>query len=101
MHTEITFCLTSGGHNAGIVNPPGPDARHSYQMAVHGQEDHHTDPSAWIQTAPSHEGSWWLAWKDWLQTHSGKRGKPPAMGGTGHTVLEDAPGSYVLKEPIL
>jgi polyhydroxyalkanoate synthase len=101
MHTEITFCLTSGGHNAGIVNPPGPDARHSYQMAVHGQEDCHTDPSAWIQTAPSHEGSWWLAWKGWLQTHSGKRGKPPAMGGTGHTVLDDAPGSYVLKEPIL
>jgi polyhydroxyalkanoate synthase len=42
-----------------------------------------------------------LVWEGWLQTHSGKRGKPPAMGGAGHTVLDDAPGSYVLKEPIL
>jgi polyhydroxyalkanoate synthase len=96
MHTEITFCLTSGGHNAGIVNPPGPSARHSYQVALHGQEDCHTDPSAWLQTAPSHEGSWWLAWEDWLQAGAGKRVKPPAMGGAAHTVLEDAPGRYVL-----
>ena len=81
---------------AGIVNPPEPDGRHSYQMAVHGQEDCHTDPSAWIQTASSHEGSWWLAWEGWLQAGAGKRLKPPAMGGAGHTVLEDAPGRYVL-----
>ena len=56
----------------------------------------HTDPLAWLQTAPSHEGSWWLAWEDWLQAGAGKRVKPPAMGGAAHTVLEDAPGRYVL-----
>jgi polyhydroxyalkanoate synthase len=96
MHTEITFCLTSGGHNAGIVNPPRPKTTHSYQLALHRQEDQHTDEVTWQQTIPAVEGSWWVAWNDWLQMHSDKRCKPPAMGGVRRTVLEDAPGSYVL-----
>ncbi len=72
MHTEITFCLTSGGHNAGIVNPPRPKTSHSYQLALHRQEDQHTDEATWHQTIPVVEGSWWVAWNGWLQMHSDK-----------------------------
>ena len=96
MHTEITFCLTSGGHNAGIVNPPRPDTRNSYQVSQHRQEDQHTDGATWRITIPVVEGSWWPAWNSWLQMHSDKRLKPPAMGGIRRKAIEDAPGSYVL-----
>jgi polyhydroxyalkanoate synthase len=96
MRTEITFCLTSGGHNVGIVNPPLAGGRHSFQIRTHGQESHYMDPETWVQAAPVVNESWWLAWNDWLQAHADKRLKPPAMGGARHTVLDDAPGLYVL-----
>lgn len=96
--TEVTFCLTSGGHNVGVVNPPGPGVKRSYQLATNGADDHYMDPDTWLALAPSHEGSWWPAFEAWLKQHSGGRVAPPPMGNQarGYPALEDAPGRYVL-----
>lgn len=96
--SEVTFCLSSGGHNVGVVNPPGPGVSRSYQLATQGVEDHYVDPDTWLATAPSQEGSWWPAWLTWLGRHAGKRMPPPTMGNeaAGYPVLDDAPGRYVL-----
>lgn len=103
--TEITFCLTSGGHNVGIVNPPAPkgspgpqaDGRH-YRLGTHAAlGDHYVEPDLWLARTPAQPGSWWPAWQGWLAAHSSaKRVAPPPMGGTGGAVLGDAPGTYVL-----
>ena len=77
--TEVTFLLTSGGHNAGIVSPPG-HPRRSYQIATRAHGDRYLDPDAWQATAPQHEGSWWPAWQAWLAGRSGARVAPPALG---------------------
>jgi polyhydroxyalkanoate synthase subunit PhaC len=61
--TEITFLLTSGGHNAGIVSEPGHNDR-SYQVMTKTSVDHFTDPDAWAAAAPRRYGSWWPEW--WL-----------------------------------
>ena len=37
--TELTFLLTSGGHNAGIVSPPGHPHRHHRVNHPHGGAD--------------------------------------------------------------
>lgn len=100
-NVDVTFCLTSGGHNVGIVNPPGPGVRRNYQLALRRMDDPYVDPETWSATAPSHDGSWWPAWQNWLRTHAGKRGGVPSMGrdilgGDTYQPLEDAPGSYVL-----
>ncbi len=97
-HTDVTFCLTSGGHNAGVVNPPGPQSRHSYQLATVSGSDHYMDPESWLSSTPTHQGSWWPAMEGWLRHHAGQRVAPPAMGNTekGYPALEDAPGRYVL-----
>lgn len=95
-NTEVTFCLTSGGHNVGVVNPPGPGVKRSYQLATRSADDHYIDPDTWSAAAPSHEGSWWPAWAAWLQQHAGERAAPPALGAKRHAVLENAPGHYVL-----
>jgi polyhydroxyalkanoate synthase len=96
--TDVTFLLTSGGHNVGIVNPPGVDHRH-YRLATHGAADRYMDPETWFASTPTQAGSWWPAWCDWLAAHSSGRVAPPPMGRpeAGLPALDAAPGRYVLE----
>jgi len=95
---EVTFLLTSGGHNAGIVSEPGHANRH-YRVATKRADDYYVDPEVWLTTTPVTDGSWWPGWVAWLDARSGARGAPPKMGtGAGaYAPLCDAPGSYVLE----
>lgn len=97
--TEITFVLTSGGHNAGIVSEPG-HAHRNYQVITRTTADPYTDPDAWAEAAPHKEGSWWPEWVMWLEKRSGAAVSPPAMGApaSGYAALCDAPGTYVLQD---
>ena len=89
-HTEVSFVLTTGGHNAGVVSPPGTPAR-SYQIATHAPDAAYLAPDSWQESAGTHEGSWWPAWQAWLAGHAGGFRQPPApLQGP------DAPGAYVL-----
>ncbi|WP_079436051.1 alpha/beta hydrolase [Zoogloea sp. LCSB751] len=92
----ITFLLSSGGHNVGIVNPPGIPGR-SYQVLTRPRDGRYFDPEAWLRAAPTHEGSWWPEWITWLDAHSGQHTAPPSMGNTaaGLSPLCAAPGTYV------
>ena len=93
--TDVTFLLTSGGHNAGIVSPPGRDNRH-YRVMSRTADGHYVDPDIWAAEAPRHEGSWWQAWAGWLDANSGAPVAPPSMGAVpGYPPLGDAPGAYV------
>jgi polyhydroxyalkanoate synthase len=90
--SAVTFLLTTGGHNAGIVSEPGHAGR-SYQVMARLHDDPYVDPDAWVAQAPRHEGSWWPEWQLWLARHSGAPLAPPAMG----KALGEAPGEYVLQ----
>ncbi len=90
---DITYVLTSGGHNAGIVAPPGEEG-HSYQVLTKKRNEPYTGPDEWVQKAPHHEGSWWIDWVQFLAAHSTQPVAPPALGEG----LGDAPGSYVLQQ---
>ncbi|MED5595167.1 PHA/PHB synthase family protein [Janthinobacterium sp. P210006] len=90
--TDVTFLLTSGGHNAGVVSPPG-QPRRSYQLATHRHDEPYIDADSWQRDVPRHDGSWWPAWQAWLAARPGAQAAPPPMGPD----LGDAPGSYVLQ----
>ena len=96
--TEVTFCLTTGGHNVGVVNPPGPGVRRSHQVSTRAADERYVDPDTWFANTPAIDGSWWPSWAEWLEAHAGKRVAPPALGAAkaGLPVLGDAPGQYVL-----
>jgi polyhydroxyalkanoate synthase subunit PhaC len=97
--TDVTFVLTSGGHNAGIVSEPGHPGR-SFRIATKRTTDPCLSSDEWMSTAPSTEGSWWPAWTAWLgERSSPKRVAPPGMGAPdkGLVPLEPAPGSYVMQ----
>lgn len=93
---DITFVLTSGGHNAGIVSEPGHPGRH-FRMMNRPSKSDYLSPDEWAIRAAKQDGSWWPAWVDWLKDHSGAALSPPPLGAPemGYPVLEDAPGSYV------
>jgi polyhydroxyalkanoate synthase subunit PhaC len=93
---DVTYLLTSGGHNAGIVAPPSEQG-HAYQVKTKPADGPHIGPDEWLKAAPHAEGSWWLEWTKWLTAQSGEPCEPPRMGvghADGHT-LPDAPGDYV------
>ena len=93
---EVTFALTNGGHNQGVVSQPGrPDRR--YRIATHAAGDRHLDPDRWIASVAPQEGSWWPAWFDWLEARSTGRIAAPPVGrpDAGYAPLMAAPGLYV------
>ena len=93
---DITFVLTSGGHNAGIVSEPGHAHRH-YRLAHRESHGPYAAPEEWMAAATEQEGSWWPAWIDWLNDRSGAAVSPPALSAPekGYAALADAPGDYV------
>ena len=95
---EICFALTSGGHNAGIVSEPGHTGRR-YHILTREADGAALDPDEWMAHAPVRDGSWWVAWEEWLAARSGEPVAPPPLGAPdkGYPVLEDAPGRYVLE----
>ena len=94
---DVTFALTSGGHNAGIVSPPGSSnlghPRRRYRLATRAHGDALLPPEVWSDANTPTEGSWWTPWQAWLAAHSSAPAAPPATG----KALADAPGTYVFQ----
>lgn len=97
--TEVTFLLTSGGHNAGIVSEPGR-ARRSFRVRTKQDAEQYLDPESWYAQTPRKEGSWWPEWARWLDARSGPMTAPPRIGAPdeGLPVLGEAPGAYVMRK---
>ncbi|WP_164887568.1 PHA/PHB synthase family protein [Paenirhodobacter populi] len=99
MDADITFALTSGGHNAGIVSEPGHPGRR-YRIGSYTHGDPLLPAAEWMAAHEPLPGSWWTAWGEWLAARSGPLGPPPPMGApaAGYPPLCDAPGSYVFQK---
>jgi polyhydroxyalkanoate synthase len=95
---DITFVLTSGGHNAGIVSEPGHPHRH-FRIRERLRGGHYIGPDEWAELVEAETGSWWPVWAKWLAEHSAEPVAPPAMGAEdrGFPALDAAPGRYVLE----
>ena len=96
--TDITFARVSGGHNRGIVAPPGQGkfVPH-FLIRTTAASDPRPDPETWPAFASQQKGSWWPAWFDWLADHSTGLVAPPLLGAPekGLAPLCNAPGEYV------
>ena len=91
--TEVTFLLTNGGHNAGIISEPGHEGRH-YRISTKFADAPYMGPDHWLEITPVNDGSWWPAWEGWLSDKSKETIPAPMVGSEyGHG---DAPGQYVL-----
>jgi len=98
VQSDVTYLLTTGGHNAGIVSEPGHPGR-SFRVSTKRTTDHYIDPETYYASTPVKQGSWWPEWAGWLEERSGPPTAAPAMGAPqfGYLPLADAPGLYVLE----
>jgi polyhydroxyalkanoate synthase subunit PhaC len=89
----IRFVLSTSGHIAALVNPPGnPKAR--YQVA----EQNPVEPEQFLESAETRSGTWWTDYVDWLHDRCGPEiDAPSELGGGGLAPLVDAPGTYVFQ----
>jgi len=96
---ELTFLLTNGGHNTGIVSEPGHKNRH-YEIATRKPGDRYMDAATWRSRARRVEGSWWTEWVSWLVACSDpRRATPPSIGAPARGIVPlcQAPGTFVLR----
>ena len=93
---DVTFVLTNGGHNAGIVSEPGHKDRH-YRIATQEVSAAYIDPDTWLKVADYKEGSWWPEWKTWLSQRSPDLSDAPSLGNAakGYPIIGPAPGNFV------
>jgi polyhydroxyalkanoate synthase len=88
---DTRFVLSSSGHIAALVNPPGnPAATFRVNPA------NPADAQEWLRGATTEQGSWWPDFAAWLERRGGATKKAPAkLGARGFTPLIEAPGTYV------
>jgi polyhydroxyalkanoate synthase subunit PhaC len=85
------FVLSTSGHIAAMVNPPGND-KARYQVA----KDWPDDPEEWLRHAETAHGTWWPDFAGWLAERCGEeKAAPDEPGGGGLVPICDAPGTYV------
>ena len=85
------FVLSTSGHIAAMVNPPGNE-KARYQVAKECPED----PQEWLQHAGNCRGSWWPDYVAWLAERCGEeKTAPDELGGGGLAPICAAPGTYV------
>ncbi len=88
---ETKFVLSTSGHIAAMVNPPG-NPKASFQTA----SENPAEASDWLAGASKVKGSWWDDYVEWLAAHAGaERNRPRKLGNAAHEPLCDAPGTYV------
>ena len=88
---RIRFVLSTSGHIAAMVNPPGNE-KARYQIAKQCPED----PEEWLRWAETCHGTWWPDYASWLAERCGEEKAAPAeLGGGGLAPIGEAPGTYV------
>nr|WP_306268327.1 alpha/beta fold hydrolase [Pararhizobium sp. IMCC3301] len=95
---DLTFVLSKGGHNGGILSEPGHLRRH-YRIAHRPAGALYVGPDAWHRQQDVKDGSWWPQWVQWLVSKGSGTRPAPAMGTAraGSGEICEAPGLYVLQ----
>jgi poly[(R)-3-hydroxyalkanoate] polymerase subunit PhaC len=91
---DNTYVLSTSGHIAALVNPPG-NPKASFTTAQVGPEN----PDEWLGAAETASDSWWPNYVAWLAKRSGDEiDAPQRLGADGYPPLAPAPGTYVLQK---
>jgi polyhydroxyalkanoate synthase subunit PhaC len=89
----VRFVLSTSGHIAAMVNPPG-NPKAAFRATSAGVNP--AEPAEFLATATTVPGSWWTDYSSWLaERSSGQRRSPRTLGRKAYPVRAAAPGTYV------
>lgn len=87
-----TYVLSTAGHIAALVNPPG-NPKSSFRTGPVLQDQ---TPEEWFEAAEKQAGSWWPHHLAWLNERNGAEiDAPTQLGAPGYEPLAPAPGTFV------
>ncbi|MBI1220663.1 MAG: alpha/beta fold hydrolase [Rhodobacteraceae bacterium] len=97
--SDLTFVLTSGGHNGGILSEPGHPGHH-FRIGERPGGALYEGPDVWFAETAPQDGSWWPEWIAWLRKNSSGSVPVPPTGAPakGYAPICAAPGVYVLQD---
>jgi polyhydroxyalkanoate synthase len=76
-----------------LNSPKKKNASFFINKALSGEAD------AWLEQAELQQGSWWLYWRDWIQSRSlAKKKAPLRLGNKAYLAGVAAPGEYVYQQ---
>jgi polyhydroxyalkanoate synthase len=85
------FVLSTSGHIAALVNPPG-----NPKSSFHVNKNNPIEAAEWLRTAETEHGTWWTDVSPWLADRCGAlKPAPEELGGGGLHPIVAAPGTYV------
>ena len=88
---DTRFVLSTSGHIAALVNPPG-NPKASYQT----NKDNPADPRRVAAGRRDPAGQWWPDFAGWLAERCGADSRPPRAARRRRPApLAEAPGTYV------
>jgi polyhydroxyalkanoate synthase subunit PhaC len=88
---DNTYVLSTSGHIAALVNPPG-----NPKATFRAGEVSETTPEEWAADTETAKDSWWPHYVEWLSVRSGALVQAPtALGAVHFPPLAPAPGTYV------
>ncbi|TSD99667.1 alpha/beta fold hydrolase [Skermania sp. ID1734] len=91
---DNTYVLSTSGHIAALVNPPG-NPKASFRTGPVGPER----AEDWMASAEKVSGTWWPHYAAWLAERSGDDvDAPQNLGAESFPPLGPAPGTYVLQK---
>jgi polyhydroxyalkanoate synthase len=86
------FALSTSGHIAAMVNPPGNE-----KASFWTHDGNPEDAAAWLEAATQHRGTCWNDWVKWLSQRSGEEKRPRrTLGSAAFKATDAAPGTYAL-----
>jgi poly[(R)-3-hydroxyalkanoate] polymerase subunit PhaC len=87
------FVLSTSGHIASMVNPPGNPKASFRSGPILGET-----ADEWLKAVAAQQGSWWPHYARWLAARGGsEQDAPDALGGPAWPPLDPAPGTYVFE----
>ncbi|MEI2728280.1 MAG: alpha/beta fold hydrolase [Candidatus Nanopelagicales bacterium] len=91
---DVKFALSSSGHVAAIINPPGnPKAK--FRVA----DDNPKTAEEWLKSATAVQGSWWPDFSAWAAKRGGgKVAAPTELGSETFKPIGPAPGKYISED---